>query len=123
VGDPAGSANSLQPKIAMAPDTHNVVVMWRDGRGEAQGASSNGYDDLYYNYMSPTQAFSTDTDYRVDSYYDGSSYKIDTAIAALGGRWYAAWSDGRDGTSDIYFQSFGVGEEALPPQLSDLTGN
>jgi hypothetical protein len=118
-GDPPGSANSLQPRIALAHDTGNVVVMWRDGRGEAQGAGSSGYDDLYYNYMTPDQAFANEADYRVDSYYDGSSFKLDTSLAALGGRMYAAWSDGRDGTADIYFTSYPVGEEAIPPLLSD----
>ncbi len=126
-GSPAGSANSLQPRIALEPTTHqHLGVMWRDGRAEAQGAQQNGYEDLYYNFSTNSGPFQPEGtaegqgDLRVDSYYDGSSFKRDHNFAILGGRWYAVWVDGRSGTSDVFFQAFEIGNEATPPSLSDL---
>jgi hypothetical protein len=122
-GSPPGSANSLEPKIAFEKNTKQLVVLWRDGRAEAQGAQQNGYEDLYYNYSdngAPFQGEGAGGDLRVDSYYDGSSYKRDHNISVLGTRWYASWVDGRSGTSDIFFQAFPLGEEAIPPTLEDL---
>ena len=35
-------------------------------------------------------------------------------FAILGGEWYAAWTDGRGGSSDVYFQRRPLGEGTLP---------
>ena len=119
-GSLPGTANSLQPRIAFEPNTRQLVVMWRDGRAEAQGAQQVGYEDLYYNFSTNGAAFLPDDDLRVDSYYDGSSFKRDHNLGLLGNRWYASWVDGRSGSSDVYFQAFEIGTEATPPSLSDL---
>jgi hypothetical protein len=42
------------------------------------------------------------TDYRIDSMYDGRSYKVDHAVGVLGTDWFAAWTDGRNETSDVF---------------------
>jgi hypothetical protein len=119
-GQPAGFANSLDPRIAL----HNgqLVVAWRDNRGEVLAGTERGFDDLYYNYQTPETPFSSEDDLRMDSMYDGQSFKVDLNLALLGGSWYAAWTDGRGGTSDIYFATFAIGEESNPPQLADLQG-
>ncbi|MEQ1500669.1 MAG: hypothetical protein ABMB14_00495 [Myxococcota bacterium] len=118
VGTPAGYANSLDPRIALNDGT--VLVAWQDGRGEVEAGSDNGYDDLYYNYSEGGAPFSASEDFRIDSMYDGKSFKVDTNVTLLGGSWYAAWTDGRGGTSDIYFQTFAIGDQAKPPPLEAL---
>lgn len=119
-GTPEGFANSLDTRIAT--DVGTVAVAWRDGRGEAEAGTNNGYDDLYYNYSENGGPFLTNPDnqegegdLRIDSMYDGQSFKVDVNFAILGGEWYAAWTDGRGGTSDIYFQRMPLGTEAVPP--------
>jgi hypothetical protein len=118
VGDgQPGYANSLEPRIAL--DNGNLVVAWRDGRGEAVNGTEFGYDDLYYNYSANGAPFDDEKDFRMDSMYDGQSFKVDLNLAVLGGSWYAAWTDGRGGTSDIYFQTRAVGDETTPPKQEE----
>jgi hypothetical protein len=116
---PEGFANSLD--VRLANDGDNVVVAWRDDR--AAQVSDNDYDDLYYNYSLNGAPFVTNPnevegegDFRIDSMYDGQSFKRDLNLSVLGGEWYAAWTDGRGGTSDIYFQRMEIGQQAIPPQ-------
>lgn len=116
-GNPAGFANSLDTRIAR--DGGALVVAWRDGRAEAEAGSTNGYDDLYYNYSQDGGPFLVDEDLRMDSMYDGQSFKVDVNLSVLGGEWYAAWTDGRGGTSDIYFQRLPIGDAAVPPPLEE----
>ena len=112
-GQQAGFANSVDPRIAM--DNGNVVVAWADGRGEAINGTAFGYDDLYYNYSEGGGPFDDEFDYRMDSMYDGQSFKVDLNLAVIGNIWLAAWTDGRNGTSDIFFQSEQIGEQTTPP--------
>jgi hypothetical protein len=116
---PSGYANSTDPRIAVADDG-TVAVAWADYRGEATSADPAGYDDLYYNYLDPAGTFKTDTDLRVDSMYSGQSFKKDLNFQLLGGSWFAAWTDGRGGTTDIYFQTFEIGTQSNPPNIEDL---
>lgn len=118
-GNEEGYANSLDPRIALHDG--QVVVAWRDGRGEAVAGTENGFDDLYYNYMTKEEPFAKEDDFRIDSMYDGKSFKVDVNLSVLGGSWYSAWTDGRGGTSDIYFTTFAVGEESSPPPLEALS--
>ncbi|MEZ4236539.1 MAG: hypothetical protein R3F59_10360 [Myxococcota bacterium] len=113
-----GYANSRNPQVALAGST--VVVAWQDGRGEASLGTDNGYEELYYNFSKAGAPFDADQDYRIDSMYEGKSYKVDLNIAVIGDAFYAAWTDGRDGTSNIYFATYQVGEESNPPPLSAL---
>ncbi|MEQ1565116.1 MAG: sialidase family protein [Myxococcota bacterium] len=120
--EPAGYANSTEPVVAM--DGGTVAVAWSDFRGEAQAQEPAGYDDIYYNYSEnggPFREFeSGDGDLRVDSWYTGTSFKVELNFDVLGGTWFAAWTDGREGTSDIYFHSMAVGERAIPPKIEDI---
>ena len=115
LGNPEGFANSLD--VAIAFDNSTVGIAWNDGRTEAETLAENGYTDLFYNYADAGAPFEDEVDYRIDSMYDGQSFKLDVNFAILGGEWYAAWTDGRGGTSDIYFQRMALGDEALPPVL------
>lgn len=119
-GTPDGQSNSVEVRIATDLDV--VAVSWSDDRTAAQGT---GFTDLYYNYREGNgrfQEFVDDktTDIRMDSMYDGRSFKLDTNFAILGGEWYAAWTDGRGGSSDVYFQRRPIGEGTTPPALEDL---
>ncbi|HHO49934.1 MAG TPA: exo-alpha-sialidase [Deltaproteobacteria bacterium] len=113
LGSEDGTANSLDTVIDFFDDT--VAIAWNDGRAEAESGAENGYTDLYYQYSEGGIPFE-ETDYRIDSMYDGQSFKLDLNFQILGGEWYAAWTDGRGGTSDIYFQRLPLGEEAEPPR-------
>ena len=91
-----------------------VAVAWLDDRSDRDGV---GYSDVYYNYRDADGAFRVDGDLRVDSMYDGLSAKSDLNFAVVGGRWIAAWTDGRAGTTDVYAASMPIGDEADPPEL------
>ncbi|MCB9688503.1 MAG: hypothetical protein H6735_25930 [Alphaproteobacteria bacterium] len=118
LGTPEGFSNSLEAQIARTDD--KLIVAWEDGRADA---GEDGYDDLYYNLadiFSPDDwRGEDDGDLRIDSMYDGQSYKVDLQIAVLGGQIYAAWTDGRNGNSDIFFQRLTIGEAAKPPPLEE----
>ncbi len=116
-GNPAGFANSVDTRLAFDNDT--VVVAWRDGRGEAELGTDNGYDDLYYQFSRAGAPFDEASDFRIDSMHGGQSFKLDLSLAVLGGEMYAAWTDGRNGTSDIYFQRHVIGEEAIAPPTEE----
>ena len=128
-GTPEGFANSLDAKIARYDQT--VAIAWADGRAEAEvtattgtatgGGGNFGYEDLYYNYAEGA-TFDAETDYRIDSLLPGQSYKVGLQIALLGGELYAAWEDGRGGSSDIYFQRHLLGEQGTPPPVEDEEG-
>jgi len=123
-GTPEGFANSLDAQIARFDQT--VAIAWADGRAEAEVTETTGtatgaafgYEDLYYNYTEGA-TFDEETDYRIDSLLPGQSYKVGLQIALLGGELYAAWEDGRGGSSDIYFQRHLLGEEGTPPPVED----
>jgi hypothetical protein len=117
--EPDGFANSLDPVIAMGTDGR-VAVGWSDQRGEAGVADPSGYVDLYYNYSAPGSTFETANDLRIDSTVSGSSHKSDLHLAILGGSWYAAWTDDRDLTGDIYFTTFALGDQSDPPTREEL---
>jgi hypothetical protein len=114
---PEGHSNSLDPQMAL----HNgqVVVAWRDSRGEVEAQTDNGFEDLFYNYSSPTSNFDDEGDFRLDSMLPAMSAKQDLNISVLGGSLYAAWTDSRNGTLDIYFTALALGQEAEPPVESN----
>jgi hypothetical protein len=126
-GTPDGFANSLDAQIARYDQT--VAIAWADDRAEAEanadttgtGPGPAGYEDLYYNY-SEGPSFDAETDYRIDSLLPGQSYKLGLQIALLGNELYAAWEDGRGGSSDIYFQRHLLGEQGTPPPVEDGAG-
>lgn len=97
--------------VRLVDEDGTVVVAWRDDRADD---GPNDYDDLYYDLREPGGAF-REHDLRIDSMYDGQSYKVDLQLALLDGSLLAAWTDGRAGTSDVYFQRMRLGFEANPP--------
>lgn len=117
-GTPAGFFNSIAPVIAFGDN--QMVVAWRDGRGEAVSGTNEGYEDLYYNYSDAETPFDPEGDYRIDSMVDGRSFKQDLNLSLIGGSLYSAWTDARNGTTDIYFTTLGIGEESDPPTAEDL---
>ncbi len=124
IGD-LGLGNSLDVRVGMNDDFFTVA--WNDGRVEAEQETDNGYTDLYYQYFSLDGSIQgtgeADDDLRIDSMYDGQSFKLDVNWQLLGGEWYAAWTDGRDDTENIYFERFPIGEESNPPDIQLLLDN
>jgi hypothetical protein len=103
-----GTANSLNTRIASSGS--NVVVMWADDRSSIDPES--GFADLYYNCSSDFGDSWDAEDLRVDNVTEGSSFKLDLNVALVGQTIYAAWADGRTGSSDIWFHTLEKGTEA-----------
>jgi hypothetical protein len=118
--DPAGFANSFLPQIALAPG--QLVVAWQDERGEVENGTAFGYHDLYYNHSSNSGDSFAEADLRIDSMAPGQSYKVDLNVRILGGEVMAAWTDGRNGTGDIYFQKHAIGEQATFVEAEEGSG-
>ncbi|MBX2803806.1 MAG: hypothetical protein KTR31_39385 [Myxococcales bacterium] len=114
VGSAEGSSNSQDAVVAF--HSGNVAVGWRDARADGAG---DGYADLYYNWAASDTDWNREEDLRIDSTFAGRSYKVDFGFQILGGQGYAAWTDGRSGTADIYFQRFDLGLASNPPRLED----
>lgn len=105
--DGAGFGNSLQPRIAAEDD--RIVVLWQDRRADETGV---GYDELYYNWSEDGGATWGPDDRRVDSIKEGTHWAVDQTPALSGDRLLAAWTDGRSGNADVYFQNIALGEDA-----------
>ena len=90
-----------------------MVVAWEDARAEAASGASNGYNDLFYNYSSDGGMTFNPSDLRVDSMAPGQSYKIDLNVEVVGGEVYSAWTDGRNGTADVFFQRHLLGDGGI----------
>ncbi len=111
-----GFANSVDARVAVAND--RVGVAWMDFREEARSGEDRGFGDIRYNYKDVGDVFQ-ENDFRVDSWTAGGSFKSDVNFQMLGGELYAAWTDGRNGTFDVFFTRLGLGEEGAPPTLSE----
>ena len=106
----------------IACEGENVLVAWLD---ELADLEEKGYNDIVYNYSAdggvswledPTSVSSQDNLkwYRIDSVLEGTAYKTDLNLSIKGDEIKAAWTDGRAGSTDIYFQKIIAGEKALP---------
>jgi len=102
----AGAGDAMGAILAIGDG--EVVVGFEDARGPVQ----QGYNDLHYNHGALDGSFAA-ADVRIDSLTDSSSYKTDLNLAVHGQKVFAAWTDGRYGTSDILFRAFDVGTSAV----------
>ena len=114
VGDEEGFSNSLNTTISAAGDT--LVVAWEDGRGEVD--SDFGYNDLYYNYAEAAGTFA-EVDLRIDSIAPGESFKVDLNSEVYGKLVFSTWTDGRNGTADVFFKALEVGQESDYDEFAD----
>ncbi len=105
--DPAGYANSMNASVAISDDA--LIVAWEDGRADA---AQEGYNDVYYNFSRDNGTTWNALDLRVDSMEEGSAYKINLNVALHRQEMMMSWTDGRNGTGDVYFHHMKVGEEA-----------
>ncbi len=95
-----------------------LVVAWTDGRQEALNAGDDGYTDVYY-VNSNNGTDWGEEDLRVDVLPPGVSYKVDLNMEIVGGYAYFTWTDGRNGTSDVYFNRLPIGEGAVIPETTE----
>jgi hypothetical protein len=102
--DSSGFANSLYPKITAADA--GIVVAWQDLRDDVTAV---GYDDLYYNWSSDEGENWALEDLRIDSIEPGSHYAVDLTVTVYESELLAAWTDGRNGTADVYFHGLALG--------------
>jgi hypothetical protein len=104
--DAKGTANSIDARVAVG-DQGGATVAWQDRRDDATGA---GYGDLYYNYT--TEGSWNDTDLRIDRVVSGSKFVRDLNVHVHARSLLAAWTDGRNGTADVFFHTMALGEES-----------
>jgi len=121
VGEPdfaqiEGFANSVDAKVALTND--RLGVAWMDFRFEASTGDDRGFGDIRYNYKELGGSFQ-ENDLRIDSWTSGASFKTDVNFEMLGGEIYAAWTDGRSGSYDVYFTRLGIGDEGEEPVLGE----
>lgn len=110
-----GGAGSVQ----LACEGDNVLASWLDIRDDV---SDLGYNDLAYNFSADngatwligadesTQVGWNDAPYRLDSIQAGTAYKTDLNVHIEGTTVRAAWTDGRSGSTDVYYQQLTAGE-------------
>ena len=91
--DVPGAASSWSPEIAASGST--VYVTWSDGR--------NGSTDIFFNRSSDGGGTWLATDVRIGSDVPGAASSNFVKMAASGPAVFVTWSDGRNGSSDVYF--------------------
>ena len=116
LGSPPGFANGYE--VAIAAGTGDVVVAWRDERGAIEAGRDPAFTDLWYTFTPFGQPFPEDGELRIDAIPSGIADRRDVQLAVVGGTLLAAWTDGRNGTDDIYFRAHPLGEfgEAPPEE-------
>lgn len=96
-------------------DGDNVAAVWLD---ETHDEQDFGFNDVAYNYSADggeTWLVGEESEtYRLDSVEEGSSFKEDITIDLKGNVLKAAWTDGRGGSTDIYYQQVTIDEETDP---------
>ncbi len=112
-----GGAESVQ----IACDGTNVLVAWLD---TAEDAQDLGYNDIVYNFSEDngdtwlvgagdSTVNHDKAPYRLDSMPEGAAFKRDLNIELRGTTVLAAWTDGRNGSTDIFYQQLTAGEEPV----------
>ncbi len=105
--DGPGQANSLKPRIQVRGE--NVVTVWEERRGDSEGV---GYNDIYYNWSADGGATWDVSDHRIDNMQPGASFKVDINVDVRADDVWTSWTDGRNGTSDVFFTRIPLGEDA-----------
>ncbi len=105
--DQPGEGNSLKPRVTLRNEF--IVVAWEERRADTEG---EGYNDIYYNWSADGGVIWDPSDRRIDNMDPGASFKVDINIDVRSGDLWAAWTDGRNGTSDVFFHRLTVGEDA-----------
>lgn len=106
--DADGESQSYYPSIAV--DGEHVFVNWQDYREDKDAV---GFNDLYYNYSADGGTNWNQDDLRINSNEPGSSYAIHASAAIVGQSFVSVWSDGRNGTADLYSASRTLGAESI----------
>ncbi len=100
------AAETTYPALVQSAD--GWVVAWRDDRA----ATDDGDNDLYYVHSDDNGATWTAPDLRVDAHPSGTTFAVDHSVSVADGALLAAWSDGRNGSADVFFTRLALGEEA-----------
>lgn len=106
--DADGESQSYYPQIAVS--AANVFVVWQDYREDRDNV---GFNDLRYNYSGDGGEHWNANDLRVNSNEPGSSYAVDATAGIVGKSFVTVWSDGRDGSGDIYAAKRDLGAESV----------
>lgn len=109
-----GGAGTVQ----LACDGPNILATWLDTGADTADLDFN---DIAYNFSADngdtwlvgTRGSVENHDsapYRIDSMEAGSAFKTDLSVHLAGSTISAAWTDGRNGSTDIFFQRIEAGE-------------
>ncbi len=112
-----GFSNSQLPQVALGDD--RLAIAWTDGRVEAQAGADNGYVDVLYQASTDGGTTFEEEDLRIDVMQAGASYKLDLNVEVYGGLLFAAWTDGRNGSQDVYFNAVEFGEGVVLPETTE----
>ncbi len=88
-----------------------VAAAWLDSIADTEQL---GFNDIHYDYSEDAGVTWTENpDLRLDSIGEGTAFKTDLNFAIdAEGTIRGAWTDGRNGSTDVYFQTFEAGTEA-----------
>lgn len=114
-----GQRASRDTRIAC--DGANVAAAWLD---ETRDEGDDGYNDVAYNYSAdggqswrvPTSGADREDTLRLDSNRD-LSFKEDLTIHLSGARLQATWTDGRGGSTDVFYQQVDASQGPPVPYL------
>lgn len=98
-------AQLTYPEIAASGS--NVAIAWRDDRN----ASIEEREDLFYAFSSDGGQTWSATDLRIDSHEGGTTWTDGHQVFLDGTGLNTAWTDGRSGSSDVYFIHLELGDE------------
>lgn len=98
-------AQTTYPRIGVSGS--NVAIAWLDDRD----ASVEDREDLYYAYSTDGGATWSNTDLRIDSHEAGTTWTFGHQVIVDGSGVNTAWTDGRSGSSDVYFIHLELGDE------------
>lgn len=104
LGSEMGFANSTD--VVVSTNGTEVLIAYEDGR-DGQLEDDAGYNDLYYNYV--VGGAVQDPDLRIDTFYPANSFKTDLEVVLYQQLVFASWTDGREGTADVFFKSLNLG--------------
>lgn len=105
LGSDLGFANSTD--VVMSTNGTEVIIAYEDGR-DGNPEDESGYNDLYYNYVAGGAV--QDPDLRIDTFYPANSFKTDLEVVLYQQLVFATWTDGREGTADVFFKKLNLGD-------------
>jgi len=104
-------SQARNPRIAV--DGLTVAIAWEDNRWDT---ATDGTNDLYYRFSTDGGNVWSEEDLQLNSHYRATTFAVDASLEVVDDQILASWTDGRNGTADIYFHRLGLGLAAPVPE-------